>query len=56
MRPGLTCLWAVRGRDRLEFDSWMQMDLEYIDQWSLWLDAKILALSVPVVLAGKGAG
>ena len=55
MRPGLTCLWAVRGRDRLEFDSWMQMDLEYIDQWSLWLDAKILALSVPVVLAGKGA-
>ena len=56
MRPGLTCLWAVHGRDRLEFDSWMQMDLEYIDQWSLWLDAKILAQSVPVVLAGKGAG
>lgn len=55
MRPGLTCLWAVRGRDQLEFDAWMQTDLEYIDQWSLWLDAKILALSVPVVLAGKGA-
>lgn len=55
MRPGLTCLWAIRGRDRLEFDSWMQMDLEYIDKWSLSLDAKILALSVPVVLAGKGA-
>lgn len=55
MRPGLTCLWAIRGRDRLGFDSWMQMDLEYIDTWSLALDAKILALSVPVVLGGKGA-
>ncbi len=55
MRPGLTCLWAVRGRDQLEFDSWMQMDLEYIDKWSLSLDAKILALSVPIVLAGRGA-
>ena len=55
MRPGLTCLWAIRGRDRLSFDSWMQMDLEYIDNWSLALDAKILALSVPVVLGGRGA-
>ena len=55
MRPGLTCLWAIRGRDRLAFDSWMQMDLEYIDTWSLSLDAKILALSIPVVLGGKGA-
>lgn len=55
MRPGLTCLWAIRGRDKLEFESWMQTDLEYIDGWSLALDAKILALTVPVVLAGKGA-
>ena len=55
MRPGLTCLWAVRGRDRLDFDRWMQLDLEYIDNWSLLLDAKILALTVPVVLAGRGA-
>ena len=55
MRPGLTCLWAVRGRDSLDFESWMQLDLEYIDNWSLALDAKILALTVPVVLAGKGA-
>ena len=55
MRPGLTCLWAVRGRDRLEFDDWMQMDLEYIDSWSLSLDLKILARSVPAVLAGRGA-
>ncbi len=55
MRPGLTCLWAIRGRDGLDFDSWMQTDLEYIDTWSLLLDLKILALSVPVVLGGKGA-
>ncbi len=55
MRPGLTCLWAVRGRDDLGFDRWMQMDLEYIDRWSLLLDLQILARTVPVVLAGKGA-
>ncbi len=55
MRPGLTCLWAVRGRDQLDFQRWMELDLEYIDNWSLALDAKILALSVPVVLAGRGA-
>ncbi|MDE0104604.1 MAG: sugar transferase [Bryobacterales bacterium] len=55
MRPGLTCLWAIRGRDRLDFESWMQMDLEYIDRWSLLLDLKILALTVPVVLSGRNA-
>ena len=55
MRPGLTCLWAVRGRDSLDFDTWMKMDLEYIDNWSLWLDLKILLQSIPLVLAGRGA-
>jgi exopolysaccharide biosynthesis polyprenyl glycosylphosphotransferase len=55
MRPGLTCLWAIRGRDRLEFEDWMRMDLEYIDNWSLWLDLKIVLYSIPLVLAGKGA-
>ena len=55
MRPGLTCLWAIRGRDRLDFDNWMRMDLEYIDNWSLWLDLKIVLYSIPLVLAGKGA-
>lgn len=55
MRPGLTCLWAIRGRDELDFESWMQMDLEYIDNWSLLLDLRILLLTIPVVLAGKGA-
>ena len=55
MRPGLTCLWAIRGRDALDFDEWMQMDLEYIDRWSLLLDLQVLARTIPVVLAGKGA-
>ena len=55
MRPGLTCLWAIRGRDTLDFDTWMKMDLEYIDNWSLLLDAKILLKSIPYVLTGRGA-
>ena len=55
MRPGLTCLWAIRGRDRVDFDTWMKFDLEYIDNWSLWLDVKILLHSIPRVLAGRGA-
>jgi exopolysaccharide biosynthesis polyprenyl glycosylphosphotransferase len=55
MRPGLTCLWAIRGRDTLDFDTWMKMDLEYIDNWSLLLDAKITLKSIPYVLSGRGA-
>ncbi len=55
MRPGLTCLWAIRGRDGVDFDNWMQMDLEYIDNWSLLLDLRILVLTVPVVIRGRGA-
>ncbi len=55
MRPGLTCLWQISGRNQLDFDSWMQLDLQYIDSWSPWLDFKILAKTVPVVLSGRGA-
>ena len=55
MRPGLTCLWAVRGRDQLDFESWMRMDMEYIDSWSLLLDFEILLRSVPQVISGQGA-
>lgn len=55
MRPGLTCLWAIRGRDKLDFDTWMKMDLEYIDNWSLLLDTKIILKSIPYVLTGRGA-
>ncbi|HEY1240443.1 MAG TPA: sugar transferase [Bryobacteraceae bacterium] len=55
MRPGLTCLWAVSGRDHLDFETWMKMDMQYIDNWSLALDWKILVRTIPRVLAGRGA-
>ncbi len=55
MRPGLTCLWAVAGRDNLDFDTWMKMDMQYIDTWSLELDWKIIMRTIPRVLTGSGA-
>jgi exopolysaccharide biosynthesis polyprenyl glycosylphosphotransferase len=54
VRPGLTCLWQVNGRNDIDFDEWMRLDLQYIDNWSLWLDAKILAKTVPTVVKGSG--
>jgi exopolysaccharide biosynthesis polyprenyl glycosylphosphotransferase len=55
MKPGLTCLWQVNGRNELDFGSWMELDLQYIDSWSLGLDLKILLKTIPVVLSGRGA-
>jgi lipopolysaccharide/colanic/teichoic acid biosynthesis glycosyltransferase len=56
MRPGLTCLWQVNGRSRIaDFKKWMELDLEYIDNWSLKLDLKIVFKTIFVVLAGRGA-
>ncbi|MCK7468713.1 MAG: sugar transferase [Desulfosudis oleivorans] len=55
MKPGITCLWQVNGRNNIAFEDWMKLDLEYLDNWSLWLDAKILMKTVPVVLFGIGA-
>jgi lipopolysaccharide/colanic/teichoic acid biosynthesis glycosyltransferase len=55
MRPGLTCLWALEGRSQLSFARWMQLDLLYIDTWSLWLDLKIFLLTIPRVVTGRGA-
>ncbi|MCZ2080521.1 MAG: sugar transferase [Bryobacteraceae bacterium] len=55
MRPGLTCLWAVSGRDALDFETWMKLDMQYIDSWSLSLDWKIILRTIPRVLTGKGA-
>ena len=55
MRPGLTCLWQIRGRNDVDFDRWIELDLEYIDNWSPLLDFKILAKTIPVVLSGRGA-
>ena len=55
VRPGLTCLWQVNGRSSLSFEKWMELDLEYIDQWSLLLDLKILFKTIPAVIRGTGA-
>jgi exopolysaccharide biosynthesis polyprenyl glycosylphosphotransferase len=55
MRPGLTCLWQVNGRNEIGFEEWVQLDLEYIDNWSLILDLRILLRTLPAVLRGTGA-
>ncbi len=56
VKPGLTCLWQISGRNNVaDFRDWVRLDLEYIDNWSFWLDLKILWRTVPVVLAGTGA-
>ncbi len=55
MHPGLTCLWALEGRSKLSFRRWMELDLEYIDHWSMMLDWKILLKTIPIVLVGRGA-
>ncbi len=55
MKPGITGLWQVSGRSDVDFESWMKLDLEYIDGWSLWLDFKILLRTIPAVILKKGA-
>jgi len=55
MKPGITCIWQVNGRNKIGFEEWMKLDLQYIDNWSLGLDFKILFKTVPVVLFGYGA-
>ncbi|MDZ7371137.1 MAG: sugar transferase [candidate division KSB1 bacterium] len=54
MRPGMTCLWQVGGRNQLSFEEWMKLDLEYIDRWSIQLDLKILAKTLPAIFKGTG--
>ncbi len=55
MRPGLTCLWQVSGRNDIDFERWMRLDLEYIDKWSLAMDLRIIARTLPAVMSGRGA-
>ncbi|HEX4646063.1 MAG TPA: sugar transferase [Verrucomicrobiae bacterium] len=56
VRPGLTCLWQISGRNNVcDFDEWVRLDLSYIDNWSFWLDMKILWRTIPIVLMGTGA-
>jgi exopolysaccharide biosynthesis polyprenyl glycosylphosphotransferase len=55
VKPGITCIWQVSGRSDLDFQTWVDMDLEYIDSWSLLLDFKLLAKTLPAVITGRGA-
>jgi lipopolysaccharide/colanic/teichoic acid biosynthesis glycosyltransferase len=55
MRPGITCIWQVSGRNEIGFQEWVKLDLQYIDSWSLTLDARILAQTVPAVVFARGA-
>jgi exopolysaccharide biosynthesis polyprenyl glycosylphosphotransferase len=55
MKPGITCLWQISGRNEISHDGWMKLDLEYIDNFSLWLDVKIIIKTIPAVVIGKGA-
>ena len=54
--PGITCFWQVRGRSEIvDFDTWAKMDLQYIEEWNLWTDLKVLIQTIPAVLLGTGA-
>ncbi len=55
VKPGVTCTWQVNGRNNIDFDDWMKLDLDYIDNWSLWNDTKIIAKTIPAVMKGSGA-
>jgi exopolysaccharide biosynthesis polyprenyl glycosylphosphotransferase len=55
VRPGITCIWQVNGRSSITFDKWMELDMDYIDRWSLWLDLTILVRTIPAVIRGSGA-
>lgn len=55
VKPGITCLWQVHGRNSVPFEKWMELDMRYIDTWSLWLDVKIMLQTIPAIIRGTGA-
>ena len=55
VRPGVTCIWQVSGRNQISFDDWMYLDMRYIDHWSLGQDVKLVLQTVPIVVNGRGA-
>jgi lipopolysaccharide/colanic/teichoic acid biosynthesis glycosyltransferase len=55
VQPGITCIWQVSGRSDLDFDTWVQMDIQYIEEWTLSSDLRLLLRTVPAVLTGRGA-
>ncbi|MEE8586761.1 MAG: exopolysaccharide biosynthesis polyprenyl glycosylphosphotransferase, partial [Acidobacteriota bacterium] len=55
VKPGITCLWQISGRNDIDFQKWMELDLEYIDNWTFWLDIRIILRTIPAVLTARGA-
>ena len=55
VKPGITCLWQVMGRSSIPFERWMELDMQYIDQWSLLLDLQIILKTIPAIMKGSGA-
>jgi exopolysaccharide biosynthesis polyprenyl glycosylphosphotransferase len=55
VKPGITCIWQISGRNEVDFDRWMELDLEYIDHWSLWGDVRIALKTIPAILGARGA-
>src|SRR5262249_1082769 len=55
VKPGITCLWQISGRSSIPFERWMELDMQYIDRWSLLLDLEIIIGTIPAVLRGSGA-
>ncbi|RKX21992.1 MAG: sugar transferase [Candidatus Zixiibacteriota bacterium] len=55
VKPGITCIWQVNGRNAIDFEDWMRLDLQYIDNWSLWLDTKLILQTIPAVMKSRGA-
>jgi lipopolysaccharide/colanic/teichoic acid biosynthesis glycosyltransferase len=55
VQPGLTCIWQISGRSNLPFEKWLELDLHYIENWSFWLDLKILFKTFPAVIKSRGA-
>jgi exopolysaccharide biosynthesis polyprenyl glycosylphosphotransferase len=55
VRPGITCIWQITGRSSITFERWMELDMDYIDRWSLWLDLSILLKTIPAIIRGSGA-
>ena len=55
MKPGLTCIWHVSGRNKIEFNQWVELDIEYIKTRSLWLDLKLILLTIPALLGDENA-
>ena len=55
MKPGITCLWQIQPRrNDISFEQWMDMDMNYIDHWSIWLDIYIILKTIPAIISGRG--